>query len=209
MKIFFYSEEIKRVQPLIWFFLFIFSFNYSLAQSKTNLEIFYSLTDSISGKISSTVTESPKEIKVKFNLGEYDYIFSNQIISSLQKNGFTVHPENNNTDIPSINIVMDMTKVEYGEIFRDGMFGDLLLERKISIAGNFTLVASSYNYFPFTFSFSDTISVGEIPALENESFPFSQGNIPAEPFLSSLIEPAIVLSTAAVSVILFFTIRSK
>lgn len=192
------------------YFLILFSFaQLGFSQNKTNLEIFYSLTDSIAEKINSIVAKNPKELKAKFNLGESYHIFSNQIISSLQKIGYTIHLENYTSSIPLINIVVDQTKVEYGEIFRDGMFGELLLERKIFIGGNFSLAGSNVNYFPFAFSSADTISVGEISSLENESFPFTKGDIPAEPFLSSLTEPVIVITTAAVSIILFFTIRSK
>ncbi len=199
--------RIARI-PLVFILLLFFSIS-SFAQSKTNLEIFYSFTDSISNKISENFDGEFKEVKTKFNLGEEYYIFSNQITSSLQKKGLTILPESSPSNFTLINLVIDQTKVEYGEIFRDGMFGELKLERKLRLSGNYTLSGKSIKFFPFSFSSADTIAVGTIKDLESESFPFTKGNIPSEPFLSSLIEPAIVISSAAVSVILFFTIRSK
>lgn len=199
--------RIARI-PLVFILLLFFSIS-SFAQSKTNLEIFYSFTDSISNKISENFDGEFKEVKTKFNLGEEYYIFSNQITSSLQKKGLTILPESSPSNCTLINLVIDQTKVEYGEIFRDGMFGELKLERKLRLSGNYTLSGKSIKFFPFSFSSADTIAVGTIKDLESESFPFTKGNIPSEPFLSSLIEPVIVITTAAVSVILFFTIRSK
>ena len=48
-----------------------------------------------------------------------------------------------------------------------------------------------------------------IKSLENESFPFTKGAVPPEPFLSGLAEPLIAIGTAAVIIALFFSIRSK
>lgn len=201
----------RTIKTIIIFFFFLLAFqnNFLLAQSKTNLEVFYSFTDSISKKISENLDGGLKEVKTKFILGEEYYIFSNQLTASLQKQGFTILPENSTSNFTMINLVIAQTKVEYGEIFRDGMFGELKLERKLSLGGNYTLSGNSTKYFPFSFSSADTIALGAIKELETESFPFTQGSIPSEPFLSSLIEPAIVITAAAVSVVLFFSIRSK
>lgn len=201
----------RTIKNIILFFFFLSAIqnNFILAQSKTNLEVFYSFTDSISKMISDNLVGELKEVKTKFILGEEYYIFSNQLTASLQKQGFTILPENSKSNCTLINLVIDQTKVEYGEIFRDGMFGELKLERKLNLSGNFTLNGNSTKYFPFSFSSTNTIALGEIKELETESFPFTQGSIPSEPFLSSIIEPAIVITAAAVSVILFFSIRSK
>jgi len=208
--IIFNAEQKKRIARVFSaLILLIFLSTLSFAQSKTNLEVFYSFTDSISNKISKNFDGEFKEVKTKFILGEEYYIFSNQLTSSLQEKGLTILPESSLANSTLINLVIDQTKVEYGEIFRDGMFGELKLERILSLGGNYTLTGTSTKFFPFSFSSADTIAVETIKDLESESFPFTKGNIPSEPFLSSLIEPAIVLTTAAVSVILFFTIRSK
>ena len=209
MKIFNNSQKIRIERVFPAFILVIFLSITSFAQSKTNLEVFYSFTDSISNKISENFNGELKEVKTKFNLGDEYYVFSNQLISSLQKKGLTILPESSPSNFTLINLVIDQTKVEYGEIFRDGMFGELKLERKLKLSGNYTLSGKSIKFFPFSFSSSDTIAVETIKDLESESFTFTKGNIPSEPFLSSLIEPAIVITAAAVSVILFFTIRSK
>jgi len=53
------------------------------------------------------------------------------------------------------------------------------------------------------------VKVEEIKYLQNESFPFTTGKIPPEPFLSAIAEPLIAIGTAAAVVILFFSVRSK
>lgn len=202
------KRTIKNI-ILFFFFLLAVQHNILLAQAKTNLEVFYSFTDSIANKISMNLDGELKEVKTKFILGEEYYIFANRLTASLQKKTITILPESSTSNFTLITLTIDQTKVEYGEIFRDGMFGELKLERKLNLSGNYTLSGKSTKYFPFSFSSTDTVALGTIQELETESFPFTKGSIPSEPFLSSIIEPAIVITTAAVSAILFFTIRSK
>ena len=61
----------------------------------------------------------------------------------------------------------------------------------------------------FEFSIIDTVKVDELKYLQSESFPFTKGKIPPEPFLSGIAEPLIAIGVAAAVVILFFSVRSK
>jgi hypothetical protein len=56
---------------------------------------------------------------------------------------------------------------------------------------------------------TDTIWVKDINTLENESFDFTKGQIPTEPFFLSIWEPVIAIGIAAAVIILFFSIRSQ
>lgn len=51
--------------------------------------------------------------------------------------------------------------------------------------------------------------VSDVKNLENISYPFTQAQLPAEPFLASVYEPVIAVGVTAITVILFFTVRSK
>ncbi len=55
----------------------------------------------------------------------------------------------------------------------------------------------------------DTVKVDDIKFLENESFPFTKGTTPSEPFLSGFAEPLIAIGTAAAVIVIFFTVRSE
>jgi hypothetical protein len=55
----------------------------------------------------------------------------------------------------------------------------------------------------------DTVKVDDLKSLENDSFPFTKGTIPPEPFLSGFAEPLIAIGIAAAVIVIFFTVRSE
>lgn len=183
--------------------------------SKSNLEIFYILTDSSAANLIKNIPGEKKEVILQLNLGNEYSILGNKIISSLQENNFFVsvgsikHNEVSPQASPTVNFVIDNAGVQYGEMFRNGFLGDYLIPRKIFLSGNYMVDLKGANYNAFNFNFADTIRVDEIKNLENLSFPFTQGEVPIEPFFSGLLEPVIAIGTAAVAVFLFFSIRSR
>jgi hypothetical protein len=177
------------------------------AQPKNNLDIFYSLVDSSANNFISHIPGSKDSVKLDLNLGDSFSIFGNKIISNLFASGKIITEENKN--VIKINFVIDNAKVEYGEIYRDGFFGDYYIPRTITLKGNYLVYSSSANFKEFAFSYNDSIRYDEINSVENESYPFTKGDIPSESFFSGLFEPVVAIGTAALAVILFFTIRSK
>jgi hypothetical protein len=83
------------------------------------------------------------------------------------------------------------------------------MQRKIDLSGSYSISKETVISERFDYAYIDTVSVDDAKAIENPSFPFTQAEIPSEPFFSSLLEPAIAIGSAALAVILFFTIRSK
>jgi len=61
----------------------------------------------------------------------------------------------------------------------------------------------------FKFNYIDTVDANKIKNIEDPAIPFTQAALPAEPFFSSIYEPVIAVGAAALTVILFFTVRSK
>lgn len=179
-------------------------------QTKSNLEVFYSLNDSLVNQIAENIPQNNDKIILTLNLGDSYSIFSNHIKTAFKDNGkeiFTLPQEELN--LPEINIVMEDAGVEYGEIDRDGWFGDYYVPRTLFIKGNYVNTSSNKGLQQFFITAIDTVKVEELELLENNSFPFTEGNIPAEPFLSSVWEPIIAIGVAAAAIILFFTVRSK
>jgi hypothetical protein len=197
----------KILSLLIALMLF---FSQGNCQTKTNLEVFYSLTDSLVDKIVKEIPSNEKKLLLKLNLGESYSLFSNQIISEFRKNGKEIFEHSgDSTDFPYINIVMENAEIDYGEIFRDGWFGTHYVERYSSISGNYLQTFSGEEKKEFEISNVDTVKVEDIKFLENDSFPFTKGTLPSEPFISAFAEPLIAIGTAAAAVVLFFTIRSS
>ena len=185
----------------------VFSNSGIFAQPKTNLDIFYMLVDSSVNDFMSQVPQSEDSVELELNLGESYLIFENKIIADLYSSGKILAEKNKNAK--QINYIIDDANVEYGEIFRDGFFGDYFISRKISLRGNYLVRINSGSFKEFNYTSNDTIKYDEIIDVENESFPFTRGDIPSEPFFSGLFEPVVAIGTAALAVILFFTIRSK
>lgn len=180
------------------------------SQTKTNLEVIYSLTDSLTNKILSETRPEQENILLNLNLGESYSVFSNNIKTGFIEKGkkiFETPPDELN--IPVVDIVIESAGIEYGEMFRDGWFGDHYAQRKASISGNYLQSFNNEGKKEFQFSVTDTINVDELKDIEKDPFPFTKGNIPPEPFLSSMAEPVIAIGTAAVVIALFFSIRSK
>ena len=180
------------------------------AQTKTNLEVLYSLNDSLAKQIIAEIPDGQNQMILKLNLGESYSIFSNHIQNGIVKSGKEIiNTPPHKLNLPEINIVMEEAGTDYGELDRNGWFGDYYVPRTIFIKGNY-LNTSHQNGLQTFYIFSiDTVKVDGIEKLENDSFPFTKGKIPAEPFFSSLWEPVIAIGVAAVAVILFFSVRSQ
>lgn len=208
----FYKTYSTRINPFIFYLIlfFVLFIPNIFPQTPTNLEQFYSLTDSIANQIFKELPENQDKIYLEQNLGEQYSLFSNHIKTAFIKSGIEILETNQiELSIPKVNIVIEDAKVEYGEMFRDGWFGAHYVERKCELIGNYLNSYSLKGKEDFHFSMIDTVKVEEIKNLENDSFPFTKGNIPPEPFLSGLAEPLIAIVVAAAVVILFFTQRSK
>jgi hypothetical protein len=180
------------------------------SQTPTNLEVFYSLTDSLSNQIIKDIPAEENIILLTLNLGESYSLFANNIRSAFIKTGKEIiNTPIGELNYPQVDIVIEAAGIEYGEMFRDGWFGDHLIQRYAAIYGNYLQTFSPTGKIDFVYEAVDTIRVEEIEYLENGSFPFTKGNVPPEPFISGIAEPIIALGTAALIVILFFSIRSQ
>ena len=179
-------------------------------QTKTNLQVLYSLNDLLVNQIVENIPQKNDKIILTLNLGESYSIFSNHIKNDFIKNGkeiFTIPQEE--LKLPEINIVLEEAGVQYGEVDRDGWFGDYYVPRTLLIKGHYLNTASNNGLQQYFITAIDTVKVEELESLENNSFPFTKGNIPAEPFLSSVWEPIIAIGVAAAAILLLFSVRSK
>ena len=197
--------NLKNRLPLIIIQLIFLSL-VTTAQTKTNLELIYSVLDSSINDISQNFNPEDN-IGFKYSSAPGLEFLENRI--SLKFNSkFNL---NKGSADSLLNYNLDNVAVKYNEMFRSGIFGDYLVEREANVMGSYILVNKEeiINSDIFTFADIDTVNLDEIENLENSTIPFTQSKIPPEPFFSSLLEPVIAIGAAAVTVFLFFNVRSK
>ena len=199
-------EIFKR---LIFFAMIVvfLSVDLSAQQPDTNLNIFYSMIDSSVTDFISKVPQSEESIKLDLNLGKDYSAFTNKVIAKIISFGKKI--SNGNDESSNVNYIINKAEVTYGDIYRNGFFGSFYLPRNLFLKGNYTVEGDSTVFKGFSYSYNDTLKYDDIKNVENDSFPFTKGEIPPEPLLSSLFEPIVAIGVAAVAVILFFTVRSK
>lgn len=192
------GKNISRVILLLFFLSPVCS-----SQPKTNLDIFYSLVDSSANALLKEVPSSIREADIEMNMGEAYSVLATEFISVLNRKNII----SGSARALKLIYVIDNAKIEYSEMFRDGFLGNYLMVRTASLDGNFLVAGLEVNKFHF--ASTDTIEVDKADEIENYAYPFTQGEIPTEPFFSGLFEPAVAIGTAAAAVILFFTVRSR
>lgn len=176
------------------------------AQEKTSLQVFNELVDSSVMNLTTFIPDTVKFINIEMNTGTSFEIFNSEIISDLNQEGYKLISDNRAF---RIQYLIKNATVDYGNMYRDGILGDYYVSRSVLLSGNFNLTGETTVTHEFNYSSKDTIKADDVKNLENPAYPFTQGKMPAEPFFSGILEPVVAVGTAALAVILFFTIRSK
>ena len=197
------------IKKSLRFLFLVILFQFPLfSQSITNLDKFYNMVDSASGFLIRDLGDI-KKVNLELNFGTDFSVFANQVRGKLLRNGVQLISEKSeDKEVVRVNFVLDNAFVEYSEPEKDGFFGDFYTQRKIELSGNYYISGKS-QINDFKIVDKDTVNVDEVERLENRSYPFTQGDLPSEPFFSSILEPVVAISAAAVTVILFFSVRSK
>lgn len=178
------------------------------AQTATNLDRFYSAIDSASTLFVDGLGNI-KEVELELDLGTYYSVFANQVRSKILRNGIKISNNNDSSgNIENANFTIGECNVKYSQPERDGLFGDYFTERTIEIQGNY-FIPSNQRVKEFNIAKKDRINVDDVDKIENRSYPFTHGDLPPEPFFSSLLEPIVAVGAAAITIILFFSVRSK
>lgn len=201
-------------KPHIIFFknlLIIFFFSSQIfSQQLTNLEKIYELIDKSGNDISLIIKERNEEFTLKLSCPAELNILEQRVRFAFSRESLNFNKDNPQSKAV-LNYNVDNAGINYKRVFKDGWFGDLLVEREAVLKGTFVLESKGVFLKSDKFEYSDldTVKLGDIARLENNSLPFTKNEIPPEPFFSGLLEPVIAVGTAVVTVILFFTVRSK
>ena len=191
---------------LSYFFLAIQFF----AQPHTNLEVINSLIDSSAQQIAGQIKSKSNEFFIDYKSPAEFSFLNEQLISGLTKYDIEINVDSITTGSKIIYSLSD-AGVFYSDIFRSGLFGGYLIERKFKLSGSYIIEknGSVTDSESFNLTKTDTIDYDFINIIETPSLTFTQGNIPSQPFFPSIIEPLIAITAVAITVILFFTVRSK
>jgi hypothetical protein len=186
------------------------SVNFTSAQVKTNFEIITILIDETINNASAGLPHNTNELTLNYYSTDNFGVLRSKVVSSLQDKKIALAGESANEGVLLEFTVID-AGIKYTDSFRDGLFGNYLVERAAEVKGSYQIsnngVISELKEFETTRL--DTLDYDSIEIIENRSIPFTQGEPPGEPFFSSLLEPAIALGAAVVTVYLFFTVRSN
>ena len=189
--------------------LFFISYSLIYGQEKTNLEIINELVDSSISKIDVDLGDLNFRCKLNINSPNEYFLLNQRVVSSLARTEIKIDKDSSTAN--AINYSLTNVGVEYSNLFKDGLFGNYLMERKIILSGYFsiqkmTVISNADN---FNYTVTDTISYDNYNNLENISLPFTKGKAPEPPFLPSILEPVVAITTVVISVILFFSVRTK
>ena len=200
----------KLILLRTYILLLLFFASNLFAQPLTNLEQIFGLIDKSGKEISNSLNSEYKDLKLKYSCPAEYKILEQRIEFAFSRGSINFNKTTSNEGAV-FNYNLDVAGINYKKVFKDGWFGDMLVEREAVIKG--TYVLENLGVFliseKFEFTVSDTIKKDDISRVENLSLPFTKNEIPPEPFFSGLLEPVIAIGTAVVTVVLFFTVRSK
>ena len=178
------------------------------AQSKTNFEIIDSLIYLSIEQISEELNQNDEYLLEFIGADDYD-ILKSKVIQFLKYQDIGIVESEKNQNKLTYNL--EAIKINYTDVFKDGLFGTYLLRRDAYLNGSFFLTKNGKinDVNSFNNSLADTVLYSEVSQLDNIAYPFTSAELPDEPFFSSTLEPVIAIGTAAVAVYLFFNIRSR
>ena len=180
-------------------------FNYTLiAQTDSNLDRINLLLQEVCKKINTELAnpivlnfQSPANLSFLKNRTEVYFTELGKISTKSIKD--------------TLNFNIEEAGIVYSKIIKSGFFGDYFVERSAYVKGTYLAKNEGKAAFADEFKISniDSVNYDDISKLENFSLPFTRGTLPPEPIAPSIIEPLIAISSAVLTVVLFFTVRSK
>jgi hypothetical protein len=182
--------------------------------TKTNLEVFRSQLDSLASELLQRANlGQERNLFLNVRSSDSSLVVRNMISEAFKRLRYNVFlaSHGNGSEGAAIDLAFVEIAVRYGRAFRENILGGRKAERTIStvISAN---VRSAGNEVLFAGNLArtsrDTVSVGDIPDLENLSIPFTHGEAPEGGVFDNILAPAIIVGASAVVIYLFFTVRS-
>lgn len=178
-------------------------------QVKTNAEKFYGLIEKSVSAVLNGKVKNDSRVFVDFSLPERFQLLKSSLLEKTSS-FVMVNPQKDNSDFILTYSIED-AKVRYGDTFTKSFLGRNYVEREVALKGFANLNKPSENISTNRFEYAerDTVEYAGLRELGSPAYPFTNPEIPAEPFFSSIWEPIIAIGVAVTTVYLLFTVRSK
>lgn len=200
--------------------IFIFAGNVCYPQSddrenwKNNYDVFRELCSDGLDIVEDYMAEYGKDITVVLRVNGNDETvrFFSDIIK--QKYGsyrilFRDRPDSNYFQL---NIDNADLLLRYPGIANNNVLGDDYIKRYIRCSFRINFLNENNNLLKeknFLKEYRDEIKFTSLESAENSGYSFTKGIVPEKPLMSKIIVPAAVVLVSALTIILFFAIRSK
>jgi hypothetical protein len=192
----------------ILFLLILFSISL-YAQSVSNIEKFYTLIEKSVQETVPAAAHKESRIYIDFTSPADAAILKNSVIEKTGKLSKVISQKEGADFI--LTFAVEEARVKYGECFTKSFLGRNYAEREVYLKGFTGLSKPNDNISAGRFEklIKDTVEFAGMKELGNPSYPFTNPQLPAEPFFSSILEPIIAIGAAVTTVYLLFTVRSK
>lgn len=193
----------SKIKVLIWLIAFsAIQSNVYANEAQTNKQVIDSIFKSFYSKIAFKLYEFKiSEINIVQN-PDYQY-FINILINELSDDNIKLSTSSGTTLKLNIN-EFDIKYLETNE----NLIRTINIDASIYILdknGELKLLDNLHSRY------NDIIEANEVTNIENEMFPFTKGKLPKgrKSFFDELIEPIIVVGATVLTVVLFFSVRTK
>ena len=185
--------------------------DYSVNLPKTNLQIFYELSKRNFYKIGNQldINGSNKIYQVRFSdKSDAEGFFFENLKSQFSNFIFIIEDKNSKKDI-NFNINKLILKTSY-EKAKSNLLLNKKLKRTISFSCEFIFKDSIELYSGgFNDLYTDTVNYENVDYIEKDDYSFTKGKLPDEPLFEKILIPGLVVIASAVTIVLFFIIRTK
>lgn len=190
----------------IFIILFFLSANLCLAEQRQSMEIIRNFSEINATTILSNFNKKDS-IYIDFAGSSADYIFEQSLLKNSGKFYFIKHNAKANQYENQIKVSPIITSVEYKSLNNKDMLR--IVKWEFSAVQVKSGMMNLIELPPQTFQ--DTLTYDEATADSKRLPRFLQTNVPEAPhsFYERIIEPAIIVTSAILTVALFFSIRSK
>jgi hypothetical protein len=138
------------------------------SQTKSNLEVFYTLADSSVNLIAQNVTLPSLKLKVEFNNGQVYSVFNNHILEYLISKKTILVPEKNE-NVAVLSYTIEKAVTEYSDLYRNGFLGTYMVQRKLSLKGNYfiTTPGKINSNYSSEFIYSQVYRISSVSEIES------------------------------------------
>jgi hypothetical protein len=205
----------KLILTLIAFIFLTPFFVFSQSSIKRNIEIYDQLSfksfDELENRIVLAGKENVYEINLVDTKDSDDYLLTKLRQRLNQYN--VVYA----TDIDSVfaEVMVDDIKLKtrYKKIGTSKVLGDKTVDREITVSYNVVLKRKDNGEILYSErvseSFEDNFKIDDLSRVESGGYEFLSAQLPEEGFLSKYLLPIVLLGVSAVTIVLFFVIRSE